>query len=141
MDTRELLNTEIESEFEAMSDVEMSSNEYKVGVEGLTKLIDRQLEFEKLDEEFREKREVRKLEEKIKEKDLELREKELKLKEEQLRQEQKDSKFRNGIAIAGIAIPSLITIWGTIKSLKFEETGTVTTMMGRGFINKLLPKK
>ena len=29
----------------------------------------------------------------------------------------------------------------TLTSLKFEEEGTVTTIVGRGFVNKLLPKK
>ena len=42
---------------------------------------------------------------------------------------------------AGILIPAVITIWGTVVSLRFESTGTVTTIAGRGFINKLLPKK
>ena len=55
--------------------------------------------------------------------------------------EKRDRRIKNGITIAGIVIPSLITIWGTIKSLNFEKEGTVTTIMGRGFINKLLPKK
>ena len=55
--------------------------------------------------------------------------------------EKRDRRIKNGITIAGIVIPSVITIWGTIKSLNFEKEGTVTTIMGRGFINKLLPKK
>ena len=55
--------------------------------------------------------------------------------------EKRDRRIKNGITIAGIVIPSIITIWGTIKSLNFEKEGTVTTIMGRGFINKLLPKK
>ena len=45
------------------------------------------------------------------------------------------------INVAGIVLPLLVTIWGTKVSLKFEETGSFTTIMGRGFINKLLPKK
>ena len=45
------------------------------------------------------------------------------------------------ISAAGIVLPIIVTIWGTKATLKFEETGTVTTIMGRGFINKLLPKK
>lgn len=57
----------------------------------------------------------------------------------------KDSKIdryvTNGIAIAGIIVPSLITIWGTLATFKFEEDGTVSTVIGRGFINKLLPRK
>ena len=55
--------------------------------------------------------------------------------------ERKDRLVRNGITIASIVIPTAVTIWGTLKSFKFEETGTVTTTIGRGFINKLIPKK
>lgn len=66
-------------------------------------------------------------------------EKELKL--QQMDEERKDRWIRNSLTAAGILIPSLITIWGTCKSLKFEETGTITTMAGRSFINRLFPKK
>ena len=59
----------------------------------------------------------------------------------QMEEEKKDRWIKNGLAAAGIIIPTLVTIWGTVKSIKFEETGTITTIMGRGFINKLLPKK
>ena len=60
---------------------------------------------------------------------------------QQAEDERKDRKLKNGISVAGIVIPIVVTIWGTLKTLKFEETGTVTTIMGRGFIQKLLPKK
>ena len=63
------------------------------------------------------------------------------LKDKQLEEEKKDRLIKNCIAVASIAIPSLITIWGTLKSFEFEKEGTVTTIMGRGFVNKLLPKK
>ena len=62
-------------------------------------------------------------------------------KSQQMEDERKDRLVRNGITIASIVIPTAVTIWGTLKSFKFEETGTVTTTIGRGFINKLIPKK
>jgi hypothetical protein len=62
-------------------------------------------------------------------------------KRKQFEEEQLDRWIRNGIAVAGIVIPTLVTIWGTKKSFEFEKDGTITTIMGRGFINKLLPKK
>ena len=55
--------------------------------------------------------------------------------------EKKDRLIKNILGGAGIILPLLVTIWGTKVSLKFEEEGTFTTIMGRGFINKLLPKK
>lgn len=61
--------------------------------------------------------------------------------EQQLKDEKKDRLVKNIITGAGIVLPLAVTIWGTKVSLKFEEEGTFTTIMGRGFINKLLPKK
>ena len=63
------------------------------------------------------------------------------LKEKQFEDEKKDRLIKNVISVAGIVLPLVVTIWGTKVSLKFEEEGTFTTIMGRGFINKLLPKK
>ena len=63
------------------------------------------------------------------------------IKKQQLEDEKKDRLVKNIMTAAGIALPLLVTIWGTKVSLKFEEEGTFTTIMGRGFINKLLPKK
>lgn len=122
-----LLREEIQNEFESLKKEALGTEEYKVTVDGLTKLVDRAIEYEKLDIDCKERVETREFEN------------DLKLK--QLKEEKKDRSFKNGIAVAGILIPSVITIWGTLKSLKFEEEGTVTTIMGRGFINKLLPKK
>ena len=55
--------------------------------------------------------------------------------------ERKDRLIRNILTASGIVIPTAVTIWGTIKSIEFEKEGTITTIMGRGFINKLIPKK
>ena len=66
---------------------------------------------------------------------------EQKLKLKQMEEDKKDRLIKNCMTAAGIVIPSVLTIWGTLKSLEFEKTGTVTTIMGRGFINKLLPRK
>ena len=116
MITETLLQEEIQSEFESLKEMDLGTEDYRSTVDNLTKLVDRQIELKKIeiDDSFKKK---------------------------QLDEDKKDRFVRNGIAIAGIVIPSIITIWGTLKSLKFEEEGTVTTIMGRGFINKLLPRK
>ena len=63
------------------------------------------------------------------------------IKIKELEEEKKDRRTRNCIAVAGIVIPAALTVWGTVKSIKFEQDGTFTTIMGRGFIQKLLPHK
>lgn len=127
MSIKTKLEVEIDDEFDKLSKVEMGSGTYETTVNGLTKLLDRHIELEKQKFEAEERAKVR------------AEERELKLK--QMDEERKDRWVKNGLTAAGIVIPTVVTIWGTIKSIKFEQTGTITTIMGRGFINKLLHKK
>lgn len=127
MKNEELLHQEIESEFECLKGLEIGTETYKVTVDGLVKLVDRAIEIDKLNLEAEEKSKNR-LDD-------------MDFKQKQIEEECKDRLIRNCISAAGIVIPSLITIWGTLKTFKFEEEGTITTVMGRGFVNKLLPKK
>lgn len=143
-DIKELLETEITDEMDKLSDLELGSNEYKVAVEGITKLMDKRIDLAKLENDATVKNrdyelDKRKIDSDIADKSAgrEIENKKL----EQITNDKNDQIIKNGIAIAGIVIPSLITIWGTFKTLKFEETGTVTTIMGKGFVNKLIPKK
>ena len=122
-----LLHDEIKSELEELKKIELGSEKYKVTVDGLTKLVDKAVEMDKLNIEVQEK--------------VESRENDNDLKLKQMEEERKDRFVRNGIAVASIVIPTMVTIWGTIKTIEFEKEGTITTIMGRGFINKLLPKK
>lgn len=127
MSIERLLKEEIKTELTELSKIDLGTEEYKVTVDGLAKLMDRALEIEKVNLEFDERAMSR--------------EDDFKLKSKQLEEEQKNRKIGNYIAVAGIVVPTVVTVWGTIKSIKFEENGTITTIMGRGFINKLLPKK
>lgn len=141
---KELLDTEISNELSDLGDLERGSETYKVAVDGITKLMDKRIEMEKLERDTQAKDKDREIESKKAEGDLTDKAKSREIEEKKLAQitnEKNDQLFKNGIAIAGIVIPSMITIWGTFKTLKFEETGTVTTIMGRGFVNKLIPKK
>lgn len=114
-----LLEDVVTNELNELKKMEVGTEEYKISVEGVTKLVDRLNEREKFGLECETS-------------DLELK---------KLESENKDRFIRNCIAVAGIVIPTVVTIWGTKKSFEFEKEGTITTIMGRGFINKLLPKK
>ncbi len=127
MNIQTLLYDEIEEEFEKLRKIEYGSEQYKVTVDGLTKLMDRAIEMEKFDSDCEDRAKTRENEQ------LE--------KAQQLADDKKDRLIKNIISGAGVVLPLLVTIWGTKVSLKFEEEGTFTTIMGRGFINKLLPKK
>ena len=127
MSIHRLLDEEIQNELVELKKMKLGDEEYKTTVDGLTKLVDRSIEMEKLDIEKQEKAENQEIDNSFKLK--------------QMDEDRKDRIVKNCITIAGIAIPSIITIWGTIKSFEFEKEGTITTIMGRGFINKLLPNK
>ena len=120
------LKEEIVSEIEELKKMEVGTEPYKVTVDGLTKLVDRVIEIEKFEAELREK--------------VNNRESDIDLKLQQAKDDKINRIVGHTINVAGIVLPIMVTIWGTKTSLKFEETGTVTTLMGRGFINKLLPK-
>lgn len=127
MKVETLLNEEIQEEFEELGKLEVGTEKYKIAVDGLTKLCDRAIELEK----FKAETELKQDQQNV---DAELR-------AEQLKDERKDRVVKNVLTGAGIGIPALLTVWGTLKSINFEKTGTITTIMGRGFIQKLLPKK
>ena len=126
MKNETMLHEEIQNEFEELKKIEVGSDKYKTAVDGLTKLMDRAIEIDKLNVGAEERLDTRNI-------DAELR-------QEQLEADVKDRKVRNVISIAGIVIPTAVTIWGTLKSLKFEETGTVTTNAGRNFMNRIFKK-
>jgi hypothetical protein len=121
------LHTEIDEEFDKLATMEPGSEKYRTTVEGLTKLMDRAIEIEKIDMDCKDKAATR--------------ESELALKEQQMRDERKDRIVKNIIGAAGVILPLAVTIWGTAVSLKFEETGTVTTQAGRNFVQRLFHKK
>lgn len=127
MSIHRLLSEEIQSELGELKKMQVGAEDYKTTVDGLTKLVDRAIEMERIDMENQDKAENREIDNNFRLK--------------QMEEERKDRFVKNCIAVAGIAIPSIITIWGTVKSIEFEKEGTITTIIGRGFINKLLPKK
>lgn len=122
-----LLHEEIQDGFDALSRMERGTETHKTTVDEVAKLFDKAIEIEKLEIEAKEREKAREIE--------------ASLKRAQMEEDRKDRRVKNGIALGGIVLPLVVTIWGTFKTLKFEEEGTVTTMMGRGFINKLIPKK
>lgn len=127
MTIEKLLHEEIENEFKDLVNLKLGSDEYKTTVDGLTKLVDRAIKIDELNIDEQNK--------------IDSRETEANLKQQQIDNERKDQKVRNGISIAGIVIPVAVTIWGTIKTLKFEQEGTITTNAGREFMKRIFSRK
>lgn len=116
MNFEELLEEDLVSEMEKLRTTQYDDKAYGTVSDTVSMLMDKKIELEKTKNEqlFR---------------------------EQQLKEEKKDRLIKNIIGAAGVVLPLAVTIWGTKVSLKFEEEGTFTTIMGRGFVNKLLPKK
>jgi hypothetical protein len=122
-----LLYDEIDTEFDKLSSLEPGTEQHKAAADTLAKLMDKAIELDRVESERMDKEATRKSEQL--------------LKEQQLKDEKKDRFVKNIIGAAGVVLPLIVTIWGTKVSLNFEKEGTFTTIMGRGFIQKLLPKK
>ena len=121
------LHEEIHKELSELGRFELGSDTYRATVDGVTKLMDRAIEIDKFNREHEDNEENREFD------------KHIRLK--QMRDERRDQKVKNVISVFAIVIPAALTVWGTVKSIQFEKDGTITTIMGRGFISKLLPKK
>ena len=117
------LRETVQSELTELKDMELGSEAYKVAVDGIVKLYDRVLECN------------------TRESTQALAEAEQKLKQKEMAEEKKDRVIRNVISVAGILLPICLTVWGTLKTFQFEKEGTVTTSIGRGFINNLHPRR
>lgn len=124
MSIQRLLREEIESEFKELSKIAPGGDEYKVAVDGITKLMDRAIEMEKNEIDRQDR--------------IDARDSENELKTKQMEDEKKDRFVKNLLTGLGTIGGLVVTIWGAKKAWKFEETGTVASPVGRSFINKLI---
>lgn len=127
MGIKTLLEEEIRSEIEMLGKHGPASAEYKALVDGVTKLTEQYNNLEKTNNDKYDKEDARY--------------NEMRVKDAELAMERKDRLVKNwltGVSIGGGFVMTAVGAWATFK---FEETGTVTSILGRGFINRFLPKK
>lgn len=127
MNVKTLLDEEIVSEIENLNKVPLGSEEHKIAADALAKLLDKSIEMDKLDLEYQDKADSREAANNLKLTEIE--------------EEKKDRRVKNILTGVSVVGGFALTIWGTIKSFEFEKDGVITTIMGKGFIQKLLPKK
>jgi hypothetical protein len=123
MKVETLLKEEITSQIEEIAKMDLGSEQCQIAVNNVTKLTDQYVELKKIESEN----------------DLKLEE--IALKREQIEGEKKGRTIQIILGVGGIIVPAVLTIWGTKASFEFEKEGTITTIMGRGFINKLIPRR
>lgn len=130
----ELLNEEIVTEIQNLSEMEDGTDEKSQAIDNLTKLHKLRIEEMKcrLDAEEKNNRRIMEQEE-INNDD--------KIKLEQINEQIKDRYFRLGISVGELLIPLIFYgIWMK-KGFKFEETGTYTSKTFTGLINRFKPTK
>ena len=116
MDIEKMLHEEIANELDELRGLEVGSDQYKAVVDGVTKLADRAIEIDKLNAEHDERVKARESEE-------------------------RDRKTKNWLTGVSTVGGMALTVWGCLKSWKFEETGVVTSAAGRRFIDSLFKRK
>lgn len=66
--------------------------------------------------------------------------KETNVKVSQIQSENKKEKIRNGIAIATFVVSTVVSVCTINKTFKFDQSGTVTSTLGRSILNGVVPK-
>lgn len=127
MSVKEQLAKEIGSLIEALGELEAGTDEYNKVTNDLSKLMDKYNDMNRADYDYQSKREDR--------------DADYELKTKQIEEDRKDRRVKNSLTAASVIGGLGLTVWGTLKSLKFEETGSVTTNAGREFIKKLFHMK
>lgn len=126
MSVKTNLRDELNNELHELSKVEFGSEQYKVGVNGVTQLADRVIELERLDNENAK---------------LDIEQQKVDIESQKLEDERKDRKTKNGIGVAGIVVPAVITVVGGIAMFIYEERGSITSQAGRKIIDRIFRMK
>ena len=134
MNNQEALDKVIGSLITELEMTDVGSEEHKALVDAIAKLEDRSLEIQRIqiDAEDKAKTRERELKNDILEQNLKL---------EQMSDDRIDRWVKNILTGLGIVSSAALAIWGTKKSFEFEKEGTITTIMGRGWVNRLFGKK
>ena len=107
------LHVEIDDRFDDLAKLDLASEKYSTAVDSVTKLMDRAIEIEKLESSESQN-------------------------EKQMKEDRKSRLVKNIIDAGSIILPLAVTIWGAKASFKFEEEGTITSTVGRKFMDKLI---
>lgn len=127
-DTKDLLEEEIESEFEKLKALDPGSKEHTAAVEDLAKLYRLKLEETENDRKYQEScdRDI-------------VTDRNWKLECEKFEEQSRNQYITMGIKIAEIVLPlTFYGIWMN-RGLKFEETGSFTSSTFRGLFSRFKP--
>ena len=116
MNMQTVLEAEIEEKFNSLASIDPGSTQQQNQLDSHPNLIDKTIEIEKLNTTEEQNK-------------------------AQMIEERKSRLVKNCIDVGSIVLPLIVTIWGTKATFKFEETGSITTSVGRKFIDKIISWK
>lgn len=116
MHTNDALRVEIDRELSGLKDMEVGSDKLSNAVNDVTKLMDRKIEMDRVENEAYEKAEARKA-------------------------EQQNRWIGYAITAATTVLGTIVTVSCFHKSMEFEKTGTITTLAGRLMHSRPFSKK
>ena len=131
---RELLNEEIKSEIEGLSNLEVGTKEKAEAIDNLAALYKLRIDETKNEMELDEKL-LRRIDDK------EQCERDELVKAKEIEEQVKDRRIGRVIEVAGIVVPMVFYAVWMKKGFKFEETGTFTSTTFRGLFNRFKPVK
>lgn len=112
MNTKNLLDEEINRLYDKLSGLDPDSEDYEAMEDKWTKLVDRKLEIEKLESSEAQT-------------------------EKQMKEDRKDRVVRYIIDAGKVILPLGITVVGTLLAFTFEEKGTISSNIGKKYLDKL----
>lgn len=127
MGIKNILRDELEKELKELSRMQIGTEQYKITVDGVTRLSDRIIELEKLESENA-----------VKDFENIVRTEEQDLKREQLKSEKRDRAIKNVITVGTAVLSVAVYALAFIASTNFERDGSFTTEGGKNSIRQLL---
>ena len=127
MGIKNILRDELEKELKELSRMQIGTEQYKITVDGITRLSDRIIELEKLESENA-----------VKDFENIVRTEEQDLKREQLKSEKRDRAVKNVITVGTAVLSVAVYALAFIASTNFERDGSFTTEGGKNSIRQLL---
>lgn len=124
MTMKTLFRDELENELEELSKLEVGSEQYKIAVDGITKLADKANEMDRIDIDNQDKAQIR------------ANDYELRLK--QIDDERKDRFVKNCLTGVSIVTGVGVAVWGTLVSMRFEKEDSFTSLLGKKWVDKTI---
>lgn len=131
---KNLLDEEIKSQINAISDMDVDNENYSKAIDSLVKLHKLRIEETKSITDFEDRTYKRENDEKTCELNEEIR-------QEQLSEQKKERYIRIGLDVAGLLVPIMFYSAWMRKGFKFEETGTFTSTTFRGLFGHFKPTR